>query len=168
MGTMSRLVQGLVFILKWISICSITLLMLFIIIGVIGRLVGHPITSSIESAEILHFFAIVSAFSYTQLAKGHISVGLFVDRFSQRAQAAWDIVANVIGVIVCFTFAFVFYKQGMREALELHRTSMILGFPYWISNFAGAIGFLGWGLVALLQIFRPQAAVKKEEVTGHG
>jgi TRAP-type C4-dicarboxylate transport system permease small subunit len=139
--------------------------MLSITIGVAGRLLGHPFASSIEIAEIFHFFIIIFAFAYTQTKKEHVSIGLLVDRFPQRIQKVFDKLTNLIGASICLIFAYVFFTAGIENLLVSYKSTMILEFPLFLLKFGAALGFLMWGLIMLIQMFVPWMAEREQVVT---
>ena len=81
-------------ILKVIGMICLGLVMLVVTVGVISRLLGHPLLGTVELAEIIHFVVILFAFAYTQSKKEHISIGLLVDRFSPKVQLIFDNIAH--------------------------------------------------------------------------
>ena len=134
--------------LKVVGMICLGLVMLVVTVGVVSRLLGHPLLGTVELAEIIHFVVILFAFAYTQSKKEHISIGLLVDRFSPKVQLIFDNIAHVLTVSVCMVISYVFFTISMEEM----KTTLLLDFPFQILKIIVTIGFFVWGLVSLSQI----------------
>ena len=59
---------------------------------------NRPISGSFELTEYMMAIVIAFGLAYCAVAKGHVRVGLVVDRFPQRAQAIIDSVTGLLGL----------------------------------------------------------------------
>ena len=141
MNIFSNMVFYIMNILKVIGMICLGLVMLVVTVGVISRLLGHPLLGTVELAEIIHFVVILFAFAYTQSKKEHISIGLLVDRFSPKVQLIFDNIAHVLTVSVCMVISYVFFTISMEET----KTTLLLDFPFQILKIIVTIGFFVLG-----------------------
>lgn len=160
MNVFSKGVFYIMNILKMIGMICLGLVMLIVTVGVISRLVGHPLLGVVELAEIIHFVVILFAFAYTQSKKEHISIGLLVDRFSPKVQMIFDNIAYLLTVSVCMVISYVFFTISMEET----KRTLLFDFPFRILKIIVTIGFFVWGLVSLSQI-RFKTPLEKKGVT---
>lgn len=85
--------------------------------------------------ECVGLFAVLItslAISETELADGHISVGIVVDLFSERTRAAIDIVIKclsmgVFAMLACYSFM---YARELRTSHEVSQTLAISFSPF--------------------------------------
>ena len=134
--------------LKAIGMISLGLVMLIVSVGVISRLLGKPLLGVIEMSEIVHFVVVVFAFAYTQSEKEHISIDIFVNRFSSKVQSIFDWISQILTIAVTMLISYIFFTLSMNTS----QTTLLLDFPYTILKVILGIGFLVWGLVAICQI----------------
>jgi TRAP-type C4-dicarboxylate transport system permease small subunit len=55
------------------------------------------VPGTIELVELLMVFLVFFSLAYTSLEKGHVSIGLIVDRFPQKVQTIFNIIASLLG-----------------------------------------------------------------------
>src|SRR5690625_5761210 len=64
-------------------------------------------------------------FEYTDCKKGHISIGLFVDKFPKKAQHLMDCLAYILTIGVCSLIAYTYigvaheHQHSMRLSTDL-------------------------------------------------
>ncbi len=158
MRVFSKLILFLMSALRNIGLISVALVMFIITAGVVSRLLGNPILGAIELAEILHLVLIMFSFSYTQTLRGHISIGLLVDRFPEKIQRIFDNIAYVLTIIVSMLFSYIFLQMSM----DTTETTLLLAFPHSILKIIITIGFFGWGLVSIIQLLESLIPSRKE------
>lgn len=115
-------------------------------IHALGRYIFNaPIPGLIELSCILLLLAVFLGGAYTTVIKGHISVGLIVDRFPEKVQTYIDI----FNYTCCLAVTVIAVWQSFKQGLYLKSTGVeytILGIPRF--PFVLLIG-IGWALLSL-------------------
>lgn len=142
----------LVTIYKYIAISALTFLMLFISFGVFSRLLFTPIIGDVELVQLGMVVIIMFGLIYSESIDGHISIGLIVDRFSEKYQNILSIIALLLTGIVSLVVAFVFFNLTIEHFTTTKLTTNLIRIPYYPFDFIICLGFLGWGLMALTKI----------------
>jgi TRAP-type C4-dicarboxylate transport system permease small subunit len=107
----------LVSAVNWVSVVCLCLMMFLTVVDVFGRyLLNNPIAFVIDVTELLLVIAAFMALPYTQFIKGHIRVGLLIDRLSERTQAILGIPTSFLGAA---TYAFIAWQLGKRAWIAL-------------------------------------------------
>ena len=137
-------------------------MMIITVVHGIGRYgFDRPIPGLIELSSYMLVGGGILVGAYTMVLKGHITIGMLVDRLSERTQALID----SITYILCLVFAIVALWQAFVQGLFLMPTgqsSNILDIP--VFPFLFIIG-IGWGLLCLAIVmhlvhFLPRAVKK--------
>ena len=139
--------------------------MFIIVANVISRIWWKPIPGTVELVEMSGAVLLAMAVAYTALLKGHIMVGVLVDRFPQRMQAAADIVVNFIAFIFSFLLAretFVFAARMMQRG---YTTGHLL-LPVAPAIYLVAFGFTMLALVLFRDLLKAVITVAKGSETG--
>lgn len=103
--------------------------------NVILRLFHSPILGTVDVISLLGAVVIFFAWAYTEVQKGHISIGLVVSRFPQRVQAIIDSITGFLCVGICALLAWQTGVHGMRlwhtgettATIELSYFPLVLG-----------------------------------------
>ncbi|MED4582805.1 TRAP transporter small permease [Brevibacillus choshinensis] len=164
MNALFTVVQSLTRVAKWIALATMSFMMLFITIGVIGRAFGHPVLGDLELVQTMMVVLIMFGLAYSQAEDAHISIGLLVDRFSPRIQSLLDVIGYLLTVLICFMISWVFLGLGLENLLGLVLTTDLLGIPLYPLHFIAAIGFFMWGMEALLKMVLAIIHFKKGEI----
>lgn len=99
-------------ILCYVGMGMLVVLMLLGAGDVIGRyFFNKPITGTREISEILLAGVVFFGWSYTQLQRGHVSVGTFVARLRPRARA---IIASITSLIALIIFGLMAWQAAER------------------------------------------------------
>jgi TRAP-type C4-dicarboxylate transport system permease small subunit len=139
---------------------------MFIIVGnVISRIWWKPIPGTVELVEMSGAVLLALAVAYTAIMKGHIMVGVLVDRFPPRMQAAADIVVNTIALVFSFLLARETYVFGARMMQRGYTTGHLL-LPIAPSIYLVAFGFTMLTLVLFRDLLKAVVAVTKGSETG--
>ncbi len=122
-------------ILKWldkhaehVGMCITFVLMFFVVLlGIITRFVGHPISWTEEASRLTFVWMIFLGLSYGTKHDKHIRVTIFPDKMGPRVAAAftifWDIMTILVFVwIGVFGWKYVSYSSGAKTfALQLNK-----------------------------------------------
>jgi TRAP-type C4-dicarboxylate transport system permease small subunit len=127
-------------------------------VSIIGRsAISRPITGDFELVEIGTAIAGSLFLPYCQATYGHISVDIFTLRSSPRTIERLDRFGSLLMAIMFMTVGW----RTVSGSIDLRyngETSMLLGFPIWISYAAIAPGTFVAGIIALAQSFGIRAA----------
>ncbi|MEW9673540.1 TRAP transporter small permease [Ammoniphilus sp. 3BR4] len=134
---------------KWLAFSSLIIMMVFVFICATARGLGFPIVGDIELVQLAMVSLIVGALAYTDSEKGHISIGIIVDHFPLKLQYLIDFVAAILKTGFAFLVAYVFLTK-----MDFNQTSILLKVPFFFFEILLIIGFVGWGLESIRQIFQ--------------
>ena len=117
--------------------------MILIMLNIVLRQVWRSIPGTSETVEILGAVVMAGGLAYCQLVKGHISIGILVERFSKIKQAIVDSFTHLLGLM----FTSLLAQQVMVYAgrmWERNFTTGHLGIPL-----APVIYLVGAGIAVL-------------------
>lgn len=145
------------------------LMMLFIAFAAISRAFSFPVIGDIEIVRLGMVVLIMFGLAFTQNTNSHISIGLIVDKFSERTQKLFDFFALILNFIITLTIGIVFINVGINHMINLKLTTDLLSVPYFYFDFIIVIGFLLWGLEVLLRMITIfLSLIRKSETTKEG
>jgi TRAP-type mannitol/chloroaromatic compound transport system permease small subunit len=81
------------------------LAMLIIVANVILRIPWKPLSGTVELVEMAGAILLALGVAYTAMTKGHIMVGILVDRFPPRIRGFVDLVITSISLFFSFILA---------------------------------------------------------------
>jgi TRAP-type C4-dicarboxylate transport system permease small subunit len=85
--------------MAWGAMFAIVACMALVVTDVIRyKAVGKPIPGTHEVVELIASVILSMGIGYLTFVRGHVSVGLVVDRFRPRVQAVFDFVTGVIAL----------------------------------------------------------------------
>ncbi len=138
--------------------------MLIIVANVISRRIFVPIPGTVEIVEMSGAVLLALAVAYTAIMKGHIMVGVLVERLPPRIQAAIDIVVSGIALVFSFVLAretFIFAGRMMERGY----TTGHLRLPIAPSIYLVAFGFAMLALVLFRDLLKAVISVAKGSET---
>ena len=128
------------------NVASVTLvvMMLLTVTDVFLRKVfSHSILGTVEITEFLLVIVIFFTLADTEILNGHVKVDLVMSRFGARAQAAVDMITQLICFFLCviFTWSTLIYSEQMRASGEVSQDLWLPVFPFIYIVAAGCIIF---------------------------
>lgn len=81
MKIIQKIISFLTYLTKYLALATITFMMFFITVAVIGRLFSKPIVGDIEVVQLSMVALIACGLAYAQQSESHISIGIVVDNF---------------------------------------------------------------------------------------
>lgn len=85
--------------LAYIAMAAIIACMVLVISDIVRReIIGIPIPGSYELVELIAALILSMGISYLTFLRGHVWVGVIVDRFRPRTQAIFDLVNGAISL----------------------------------------------------------------------
>ena len=132
---------------------AMVLAMLIIVANIILRIPWKPLSGTVELVEMTGAILLALGVAYTAMTKGHIMVGILVDRFPPRVQGIVDLVITSIALFFSFLLAreLLFYAISMME--KGYETGH-LKIPLAPSIFIVSFGFMMLALVLLLDLIK--------------
>jgi TRAP-type C4-dicarboxylate transport system permease small subunit len=85
--------------MAWVAMIAIVACVALVVTDVIRyQAVGKPVPGTHEVVELIAAVILSMGIGYLTFVRGHVSVGLLVDRFRPRVQAVFDLVTGVIAL----------------------------------------------------------------------
>lgn len=99
MNAFEKVVQFITEKMTWVTMVAIVACTALVVIDVISYNVAHKsIPGSHELVELIASVILSTSIAYVTFVKGHVSVGILVDRLRPRAQAVFDLVNSIIAL----------------------------------------------------------------------
>ena len=119
---MNRVASVALFCMMFLTIADVFLRKVF----------SSSILGTVEVTEFLMLILVFFALSQTEVLNGHVKVDLVMGRFSERTQAAVDMITQLICFLLfgLFTWSALVYSQKMREAAEVSQDLWIPKYPF--------------------------------------
>ncbi len=161
---MLNLFERFVQILTWrtaqVAQLAMVVVMTITVTNVIIRIPLRPIGGAVELVEMSGAVLLGLGVAYTAIMKGHIMVGVLVERFSPRVRGAIELIVCIISLFFSYILA--------RELLYFAYDRMIAGYetghlkvPIAPSIYIVAFGFIMLALVLLLDMIKAAITVIK-------
>lgn len=137
-----------------------------IIVGdVILRIPWKPLPGTFELVEMGGAVLLALGVAYTAMLKGHIAVGVLVERFPSRIQALVDILINAVSLFFIALLAREIYYYASRMMEQGLQTA--LGLPIAPSIYLVAFGMLMLALTLFVDLLKAfSTLVNKEDFKG--
>lgn len=157
-----RRIASVLTVLGYVGMAAVLTMTVLTVIHAVGRYAfNRPLLGNVEISSFLLIFAIFFSGAYTQVVKGHVSIGLIVDRLSERTQAIID----SITYILCLAVAIVASWQAVAKGIYVMGTgtvTSVLGIYPFPFMFVVAFGWGIFGLAVLMHLIHSVSrAVRK-------
>ncbi|MDV2883707.1 TRAP transporter small permease [Alkalihalophilus pseudofirmus] len=134
-----------------ISAALLFLMMILTFSDVTGRFLWRPVTGTYELTYLWLALIVFLSLGYTQQKKGHISVGVLIDKLSVRGQAVVDIITYLIMLSILGLMS----RQTFLYAQQIsNNVTGDLRLPVYMFVIACAIGILLYALTVILDILK--------------
>lgn len=137
-------------VFRWAALLTVAAMALLITVSVAMRAVAVPLGGEHEVVELMMVAVVMLGLAPTQRSEGHISIGLVVDRLSRRAQRRCDALAAVLVAATCLVVGWANLSTAWEYATESPMSTDFLSIPLYPFKALVGVGFLLWGLQALL------------------
>ena len=138
--------------LHYVGMVFALLMMMLTTVHAVGRyLFGLPVPGLVELSSYMMVTMIFLTAPYTALVKGHIAIGVIVDRLSERTQAIIDIFIYLLCLVVSVIAAWQTFVRGFY-IMEEKQVSTILSIPNAPFIFIVAIGWSMFSVAILIHI----------------
>ncbi len=162
---LERFVQAVSFRTAQIAQVILFSTMLIIVINVIIRIPWKPLPGTVELVEMSGAILLAAAIAYTALMKGHIAVGVLVDRLPVRVQAAVEILTSAVSLLFSSFLARETFLFAMRMSQRGYTTPNLL-IPIAPAVLLVAFSFAMLALVLLLSLVKAAAVLFKGSEPG--
>lgn len=123
-------------------------------ISIVGRwLIDRPIFGDVEMVQIGCAMAIALFLPYCQARHGHVIVDFFTLKAQPRTRERLDAIGSVVVSAILLVLGWR-AAVGVFEMRQYGETSMVLGFPTWLTYLAMVPGLLVAGLIGLANALR--------------
>lgn len=139
---------------------AMVFIMVVIVANVILRIPWKPLGGTVELVEMAGAILLALGVAYTAMLKGHIMVGILVEKFPPRIRGLTDIVVNLIALV----FSFILARELLFYALNMLSRGYETGhlkIPVAPSIFLVAFGFIMLCMVLLLNVLRAAQSLAK-------
>lgn len=168
---LDRLVERIAFWTAMAGGAALIAALAITVVSIVGRgLIAAglgPLPGDFELVEAGTAFAVMAFMGLCQFHRGHVTVDIFLVRAGPRANAAIDVVANLLMTAAAGVLSWRLFL-GMLDKRSYGETTFILQFPVWWSFAAALLGAVVFTLVCAYTVLRslreaaPGAAGKAE------
>ena len=156
---MEKIVNFLARWLNWLGAAALIASMFIVCINVVGRGFFHrPLKGTVDIASLLGAFIIAGAIAYTQVLKGHIRIGLFVERLPYRLKY---IVESLVSLSSFVLFAIISWQTILfaNMTYEIGELSEVMKIPLTPVAWMVSLGCIALSLVLLFDFIKALAKV---------
>lgn len=130
-------------------------------LDVFGRKAGRPVPGAFEFAQLALLLTVCLSLAYTAAQRGHIAIGLFVDRLQPRVQAMLAVLTGCLALAgLCLMI-----WGGTVQAIHDWQIRMLqtaeLRIPVYPFKFVIPLGFSLLGIVLLVQLLQTIGQARK-------
>ncbi len=139
---------------------AMVFIMVVIVANVILRIPWKPLGGTVELVEMAGAILLALGIAYTAMLKGHIMVGILVEKFPPRARGLTDVIVNFIALV----FSFILARELLFYALSMLSRGYETGhlkIPVAPSIFLVAFGFFMLCMVLLLNLLKAAQSLVK-------
>lgn len=160
-NAMDKIVSPLNFISGKFASLILFAMMMLTFSDVAGRFFARPIHGTHELTYLGLAIMIFISLGFTQEAKGHISVGVLIEKLPVRGQAIVDAISYVFMLIILTLMAWQTYEFAIRK---LDSVTGDLNLPVSTFMFISVVGISIFALTVLLDLLKSvQKVVEKDE-----
>jgi len=149
----SKIVRGNTLGAIFIGAFLLLVCMITVVVNVVSRRFGYPITGTYELVGLFIAIAVVPALSYAEFKKSHVSISLLEGRLGKKPEMILDVFLSLITlfclVLLLWSFAnTIMYNWGLGESSE------VLKFPIIPIRIFFVYGLVSWCLMKILNLIK--------------
>ena len=130
----------------------IVIMMLITVVHAVGRYAfDQPIKGLVDLSSYLLVLSAFLVGAYTMAVKGHIAMGIFVDRLSQKPR----MIIEGLGYIICLAISTLAAWQAVVRGnymLDVMQSSPVLHIPNYPFVYFVAVGWAIFALAVIMQL----------------
>ncbi len=153
MKTFEKVLGSITEKMAWVAMVAIVLCAALVVSDVIKRVItGIPIRGTFELVELIAGLILSMGIGYLTFVRGHVAVGLLVDRFRPRVQAIFTVVTSIIALGSTLWLTKAMVRMALRN-MERGEITGVLNIPTYPFNFVMALALaltcvvLAWDVV---------------------
>ena len=136
----------------YVGMAFLVIMMVLTVVHALGRyFLGQPIPGLVEMSSFMLVIIIFLAAAYTEVVKGHIVIGIAVDRLSERTQAIIDSITYVLSLVLASVALWQSVVRGIL-IMEVGKVTSVLAIPHFPFIYVLAFGWVILGLAILLHL----------------
>ncbi|MEW5921118.1 MAG: TRAP transporter small permease [Bacillota bacterium] len=163
MNFFERFVRTLTWRTAQVGQVALAAAMFIIVANVISRIPWKPVPGTVEIVEMAGAVLLGMGVAYTAAMKGHIMVGVLVEKFSPRIQAIVDVFTHVLALYFTYILARETIVYAARMMARGYVTANLL-LPVYPAIYLVAFGFIMLALVVFKDLLKAAImAVKGSE-----
>lgn len=149
MRVFEKIVSFVTNINRWVSFCTLSLMMVAVAYFCLSRFFGYPVIGDVELVQTGMVMLIAGSLAYTEKQNAHISIGVIIDSAPVLVQKIVDAVGYTLVALFCFAVSWVFIFK-----MNFIYTSTLMHIPQYPFKILIVIGFFSWGIEALLKLLK--------------
>jgi TRAP-type C4-dicarboxylate transport system permease small subunit len=153
MGILDKLVRMITWRTAQIGQAALAAVMFLIVANILSRMPWRPVAGTVELTEILGAVLLATGVAYCQMMKGHIFVGVLVEKFPPRVQGVVDSIVSIVSLFFAGLLAKETIAFGVRMAQRGYATPD-LKIPISPVIYLVAFGFLMLAVVILRDLIK--------------
>ncbi len=148
MKHLDQIMEALSWRVSQVAQVALVTVMALIVANVLIRIPWKPIPGTVEMVEILGSILLGLGIAYCHQRKGHIAVGVLVNRFSRRKQALVDSITGLLALIFMAVLSYQMLQLG-ESMLARGYTTGHLEIPIAPFIYLVGVGFIMLSLIIL-------------------
>jgi TRAP-type transport system small permease protein len=145
--------------LCWLSLASLSVMIILTSCDVVMRYFGRPIKGTFDIVGLCSVFVIALPIAYTQLAHGHIAIDFIIEKFPKKIRSMFDVTNYVLNFLIYAILAWQSILYG-KKLWNLGRVSESVQIPLFPFPFVLA---LGGGLMCAVLLYQMYILLFKAE-----
>ena len=156
--------------MHWVAGATLLILLALTIADIAGRtLFNNPVPGTVEVTALLLVVIVFLALAHSEDLGDHITIDLIYVRVGPRVQAAMDLFAQVLSLIVIGLMAFQIYHFALRQR-DGGFESPVLEWPIWpfvlVAAFGAALYTVAIGNKLVLTALKEPVESETGEILG--
>lgn len=153
MDVLEKLIRGLTWKTAQIGQVALAGTMVIIVANIIMRQFWRPLAGTVEIVEILGAVLLALGVAHCAVKKGHIAVGVLVEKLSERKEAIVESAVNFIALIFVGLLAWETLVYGSKMMGRGYTTAHLL-IPLYPFIYLVGFGFVMLTVVLLLEVIK--------------
>jgi TRAP-type C4-dicarboxylate transport system permease small subunit len=127
-------------------------MMLITVVHGVGRYaLDRPVPGLIDISSVMLVSSVALIIAYTQVVRGHVTIGTIVDRLSPKKQKIIDIFNYLVSIVMILILIWQSITRGIY-LMDEGSASAILGIPDFPFLFVLALGWVLFGLAIIMHV----------------
>lgn len=162
MAHFEKIVHSISKVFDFVARWALMGMMVYMVISIFFRMIRMPLLGSYDFVGYLTLIVGGFSLAYCAVEKGHVFIGVFLDRCSKRTQILVDTMTGVLSAsfIALTTWQLYSYSGAIRKSGELSPTTHI---PFYPILYALTVCFLLLCLVLIIDLIHSIRGIKEVE-----